>query len=101
MTAEQTWGSDSPHAEAVRAVLASDARRIGGEILPCERARLEAKLAIADEIAELRRQQHGDAIDLANAVATLTGAIAQPERVYMAVHMTWWGHLRALFGGAR
>lgn len=92
--AEQTWGSDSPHVEKSLDSLNSYAPAGASTVV-------HALLAVADELAEQRRRQHADAIDLANAVATLTGAIEQPERVYVATHMTWWGHLRALFGGAR
>lgn len=66
-----------------------------------QKALLDALHGIADRIAEGNEQRHADAIDLANAVATLTGQLTQSEPIYVATHLTWWGHLRALFGGAR
>lgn len=74
MTAEQTWGSDSPHvADALRVVPAAPAASDGQAVV-------HALLAAADELAEARRQQHADAIDLSNAISALATESAQPRR---------------------
>lgn len=88
-------GSDSPHvAEALRVLPSSPAASD-------DQAVVHALLAIADELAEGNRQRRSDAIDLGNVLSTLTGVLAQPERVHVDTRLSRWGHLRRVFWGAR
>lgn len=90
MRAEQTWGSDSPHVENALKVLGQSRS---------DPAVMYAVLAVADEIAEQRRQQHSDAIDLANAVATMTGVLEPREPLYAEYRPSWRDRMRVLFRG--